>query len=265
VRIAILTTDTIHHRYFLSQLESSLPYQDKIVLNIFEEAGYPWGKRAWRYFIRSLPNLWNSVIGNPYLDIPFLKRRQAKVELRHFFCGEKEPPLSAAFPTANVDTINDPVVLKLFEKYEPDIGVVYGTSKIKSDIFSWPRLGLINAHGGLLPQYRGLDTNLWACANGTPEDMGVTIHRVAEGLDTGEIFISERLHAKRGLNLSNLRLHTTIFCTSLIVDVLKQISDGRSHSELQSISDGRYFGPIPIGKKIIAGRHLRRFASQQNG
>jgi methionyl-tRNA formyltransferase len=57
---------------------------------------------------------------------------------------------------------------------------------IPDDVIALPRLGTINMHGGLLPEGRGPNSYGWALRKGDAE-LGVTIHRVDSGLDTGPI------------------------------------------------------------------------------
>lgn len=49
----------------------------------------------------------------------------------------------------------------------------------------------INLHISYLPWNRGADPNLWSFLEDTPK--GVTIHRLAKGLDTGPILAQERV------------------------------------------------------------------------
>lgn len=51
---------------------------------------------------------------------------------------------------------------------------------------------IINIHLSLLPYNRGADPNFWSWFDGTPK--GVTIHRVAPGIDTGDILVQRELH-----------------------------------------------------------------------
>lgn len=49
------------------------------------------------------------------------------------------------------------------------------------------RLGIINLHGGLSPEYRGADCTFWALYNGEPEKVGCTLHYIDAGIDTGRL------------------------------------------------------------------------------
>lgn len=71
--------------------------------------------------------------------------------------------------------------------YRPDLLVMYGFNWIlPPEVFQLPRLGTINIHPGWLPRYRGAAPDMWAIRNGDDE-VGVTVHRVDEGMDTGPI------------------------------------------------------------------------------
>lgn len=73
------------------------------------------------------------------------------------------------------------------EKLEPDLIWVNSYSMIvRDDVLTIPRLGGINIHGALLPQYRGCNPTQWAILNGETET-GVTLHEMIAGLDEGDI------------------------------------------------------------------------------
>jgi methionyl-tRNA formyltransferase len=57
---------------------------------------------------------------------------------------------------------------------------------IPEDVIALPRLGAVNMHGGLLPEQRGPNAFAWSFRDGVGE-IGMTIHRLETGLDTGPI------------------------------------------------------------------------------
>ena len=58
------------------------------------------------------------------------------------------------------------------------------------EIIRGPRLGCINIHPSLLPKYRGAAPINWALIHGE-EKTGVTIMRMDEGVDSGDILLQE--------------------------------------------------------------------------
>jgi methionyl-tRNA formyltransferase len=79
------------------------------------------------------------------------------------------------------------------EEIRPAAIIVVGYGRI---IPNWmrelPKYGNINLHASLLPKYRGAAPIQWAIANGE-RVTGVTTMRIDEGLDTGDILLSEEL------------------------------------------------------------------------
>ena len=259
MRLAILTTDTPHHRFFLREVDRRLSQDIEIVLNLFEGKPYPWRRRAARHFRRSLPNLWRAMVMNPYLQSSRFAARQFSWEEAHFFpTGDRSLPPD--MPTHTVHSVNDGQAERLLHEAAPDLLFVYGTGLVESHVFDKPALGAVNAHGGLLPEYRGLDTNLWAALDGRPEDMAVTLHRVDADYDTGAIYMQRRLGRIAGLNLLNLRFHTTLIVTEMAVDLLRRMAAGSATTQPQD-SPGRYYGPMPLWLRRRADRVIRDYAA----
>ncbi len=114
------------------------------------------------------------------------RRYTCNPEARFFFADEKprlvHPELAREFPG-----INDPGLVALADELQPDIIAVFGTSLIKSELLTKGRLGMVNLHGGLSPEYRGADCTFWALYNGEPEKVGCTLHYIDPGIDTGTL------------------------------------------------------------------------------
>ncbi|MBI5816637.1 MAG: hypothetical protein HZB29_13625 [Nitrospinae bacterium] len=73
----------------------------------------------------------------------------------------------------------------------PKLGVICSYSRILwRDLIQAFPMGVVNLHGGKLPEYRGANVLQWAMINGEKET-AVTLHYVDEGIDTGPV-IAER-------------------------------------------------------------------------
>jgi methionyl-tRNA formyltransferase len=107
-------------------------------------------------------------------------------EAKFFFPGEA-PYLDQPEKVREVPHINHPDVLKLARELKPDLICVFGTSLIRGELLREGRLGIINLHGGLSPEYRGADCTFWALYNGEPEKIGCTLHYIDAGIDTGRL------------------------------------------------------------------------------
>lgn len=84
----------------------------------------------------------------------------------------------------------DQVFLDMLREIEPDLIIVAAYGKILPvEILKIPTKGCINIHGSLLPKYRGAAPVQWAILEGETET-GVTLMKMAEGMDTGDILAS---------------------------------------------------------------------------
>lgn len=73
-----------------------------------------------------------------------------------------------------------------------DIVVTIGVSIIKPETLRLAKVGYINLHPGILPEYRGLG-NFWAVLNSDWSKVGITCHWIDEGIDTGQIIWKSQL------------------------------------------------------------------------
>ncbi len=74
---------------------------------------------------------------------------------------------------------------------DPDLGIVVGGPILRTELFSLPRLGCINLHLGAAPEFRGSSPGFYELLEGVAE-VGITVHRVTETLDGGNILLQER-------------------------------------------------------------------------
>ena len=75
---------------------------------------------------------------------------------------------------------------------EADLFVVVAFRMLPEVVWSMPRLGTINLHASLLPQYRGAAPINWAIINGEKET-GVTTFLLQQEIDTGKIIYSDKV------------------------------------------------------------------------
>lgn len=89
--------------------------------------------------------------------------------------------------------VNDPDFVAWIQSLEPRLNISMSYDQIlrKAIIESAP-LGFINCHAGKLPYYRGRNVINWAIINNEPE-VGLTIHYMDEGIDTGDIILQRVL------------------------------------------------------------------------
>lgn len=108
------------------------------------------------------------------------------------------PPPVKAFAVQNGLSVYQPNSLKnddsyeLIQKLNPDIIIVAAYGKIlPKNILDFPEYGCVNIHASLLPKYRGAAPIQWAVINGDKKT-GITIMKMAEGLDTGDMILVDK-------------------------------------------------------------------------
>ena len=99
---------------------------------------------------------------------------------------------NAAVPVLQPERIRDEGVLRALAGMQLDLGVVAAYGKILPDsLLAIPRLGMVNVHASLLPEYRGAAPVHRAVIDGRRET-GVTIMRVVRELDAGPMIATAR-------------------------------------------------------------------------
>lgn len=145
-----------------------------------------------------------------------------------------------------VDNFNGKQCEQILMELNPDLIVLgFSTSRILSQhIINIPRIGLLNAHPGLLPKYRGRDTIQWAIHNG--DDIGVTVYFVDEGVDTGGIVMQEVINIEETDTIDSLRSKAGIVAGELMTKTIIRILDGENIQILpQSKDDGNQYHRMP--------------------
>lgn len=86
---------------------------------------------------------------------------------------------------------NRKALAEFIQNRKPDILLsITSPFLLPEEILNIPRLLALNLHPGVLPQYAGFYTHLWAIINGENR-FGVTLHKMVEKVDAGSIFSIE--------------------------------------------------------------------------
>lgn len=133
----------------------------------------------------------------------------------------KEAALRAALPIRQPERARDPAFLEELRLLEPDIIVVaaYG-QLLPPAILALPPQGCFNVHASLLPKYRGAAPIQWAILNDESET-GVTIMKMAEKLDTGDILAQRATAIAAGDTAATLHERLARLGAQLLAETLK--------------------------------------------
>lgn len=136
------------------------------------------------------------------------------------------------------EKLKDPAFLEALKALQADLQVVVAFRMLPEIVWNMPRLGTINLHGSLLPQYRGAAPINWAVINGDKET-GVTTFKLKHEIDTGDILLQERMPIGHNETAGDVHDRMKELGATVLVNTVKGIANGSIKETPQSsIVDG---------------------------
>ena len=117
----------------------------------------------------------------------------------------------------------DVETLTQLKQIEADIFVVIAYGQILSKkILDMPKLGCINVHGSILPQYRGAAPIQWSIYNGEKET-GITTMLMDKAMDTGDMLLKATIPIQLLDNAQVLAEKLAITGADLLIETLYKL------------------------------------------
>jgi len=152
----------------------------------------------------------------------------------------KELAQKNQIPVYQPEKIKDKAAIDLVKKIAPDLIVVAAYGKIlPKEIIDFPKYGSINVHASLLPEYRGAAPIQWAILNGEKET-GITIQKVFEALDTGDIILQKKVQIEPDDNSHSLTIKLFDAGSELLVEAVDLIESGKAQFIKQDEKQATY-------------------------
>ena len=137
--------------------------------------------------------------------------------------------------------VNARSFLEEVNKLGPDLCVLSGYNQIlRKEILSIPKFGVINLHGGRLPEYRGVAPINWQILNGEVKG-GCSIIYVDEGIDTGDIIAQDYYDISPNDDAATATEKTLQIFPPLLVESLARIREGTVKRIRQDPNAGCYY------------------------
>jgi methionyl-tRNA formyltransferase len=131
-------------------------------------------------------------------------------------------------------------VRAVFEQTAPDACIVAAYGKLLPQwLLAIPKLGCINLHASLLPDYRGAAPINWAIANGETET-GVTIMQMDPGMDTGPMLSKRAISIGDEETAPELSARLSRVGAELLSETLPRIGRGEINPEAQADRQATY-------------------------
>jgi len=163
-----------------------------------------------------------------------------------------------------VENFNGKQCETLLRSIGPDI-IVLGCSRIiRENIINIPKIGTLNAHPGLLPKYRGVQPLRWAIYNG--DGIGVTVHFVDKGVDTGPILMQRTVNIEENDNMGSLVGKCERLSGELMAEVLLKMREGQTITRIpQSKAEGKQYYKMSGKLRRETDRKLSRLTNEPRG
>jgi methionyl-tRNA formyltransferase len=156
----------------------------------------------------------------------------------------KELALAWNLPVLQPQRLKDPELQQRLAAYAPDLMIVVAYGRIlPREILALPAVGCLNVHASLLPRYRGAAPINWALINGDQET-GVTIQWLQYEVDSGPIFIQERLPINEEDNAGTLYPKLAERGAAVLVQALESLRRGEEIRQPQPEAGITYAPPI---------------------
>lgn len=158
-----------------------------------------------------------------------------------------------------VSNINRPKSIKFLQKAKPSLLILGGSRIIRKPVIKTAKIGVLNAHPGLLPKYRGVDVIRWAIHEG--DELGVTVHLVNDGVDTGEIIATKKYTISIGDTIETLKEKAEKISTKLMVDVVEKIvEEGKVETHPNKREEGKQYYKMPKALMKKVDLKLKQYA-----
>ena len=235
MKIAVLTTETPHHTYFVKALKEL--FSD---ITVYCETK-------------------NNVTPLFKTDHSFEVKRDI-YECQRWFRNE-ETKISEITSVNEFTSMNDASAIASLEKESVDIVIVFGTGVLKPPLIEICSQRIFNLHGADPEKYRGLDTHLWAIYHKDFSGLITTLHHLDKGLDTGDIVLQGAIPLHHKIKLHELRAANTEVCVKLtltVIDMMNRFGEVTSRSQYKK---GRYYSAMPSELKGICQKRFETYTT----
>lgn len=236
IKIVILTTETIHHTFFVQELSSYFGeisvYCENLNRNLF-----------------------------PFQTTHSFEKRRDQFELNKWFFGKKTS-ISDVATVKSFDSLNSSKAVEALSSERADIVITFGTGRLGEGVINLFPGKIFNLHGGDPALYRGLDSHLWAIYHQDFSSLVTTLHHLDLGLDTGNLVMQGDIKITRGMAIESLRSVNTEVCINLALILIDCATKYRAIPSRKLLQLGRYYSAMPAELKEICVGRFEKYSQQ---
>lgn len=168
-------------------------------------------------------------------------------------CRQLDPGLQVV----RGQSVNDPRCRQLIRERRDRLVFVFGTGLLRDELLELPGVTFVNLHHGWLPRFRG-EGIISALAEEGTGGLGVTVHLVDRGVDTGPILYRERLMVDPGDNAYAVALKATRRGVSLF----RQVYEDTRRGPLRGVPQEPTAGRLYTAQRLKVDHQMRLAAAQ---
>jgi folate-dependent phosphoribosylglycinamide formyltransferase PurN len=185
INLAIVTNNELHHNYFASELNKYckvkciiIPKGDEVTTSILAKI------KQYGFFIVLL-----KIISKVYqrFSKKSLIHSFNKARIQYFNNAKKDFEEIDCNKIHYVQTVNSDSSIKIITDNEIDIICFLGGDIAKNKFINSAKIACFNIHSGISPFYNGSGTTAWSVVDCRPNFSGVTLMKMNERIDGGDI------------------------------------------------------------------------------
>lgn len=148
------------------------------------------------------------------------------------------------------EKLKNPEFLEELKALHADLQIVVAFRMLPEVVWNMPRLGSVNLHGSLLPQYRGAAPINWAVINGEKET-GVTTFKLKHEIDTGDILLQESFPIGENETAGDVHDRMKEIGAQVLVKTVKGLAEGTLKEKPQSATGNQQPAILRHAPKIF--------------
>ena len=146
--------------------------------------------------------------------------------------------------------LDHPKVLSRLKSLNLDVGLHKSGDIYRDSTINCFRLGILNAHIGLLPKYRGRSVMEWSLLQGGP--VGISVFFIDAGIDTGErIVLSEEVSIAHCKSVAEARQYLFNLDAVFYHRALELLSSENVDYQVNDDSGWRYYVMSKLFQEVV--------------
>jgi methionyl-tRNA formyltransferase len=158
-----------------------------------------------------------------------------------------------------VSDVNAPEFLNRLRQEATELLISVSCPQIfRKPLVELPRRGILNIHGAILPQYRGVMPSFWMLANGEKQ-AGVSIYFVNEKIDAGELCGQEVFPIDPNETLDRFIWRSKRIAAGLLLRTIDALEQGTVRRQALDLAAGSYYhwpDPPAVRRFFASGGRL---------